>query len=72
MFDLAHNAVVGVVEDGLEIETAAKAGLIDKDQAYFWTKKWQKGERESERDIREGRTYGPFATAEELIESLRS
>ena len=29
--------------------------LISKDQAYFYTKEWQIGEREAEKDIKEGR-----------------
>ncbi len=28
--------------------------LIDDDQAWFWTKEWQKGEKEAERSIRKG------------------
>ncbi len=31
--------------------------LIDKDQAWFWTKRWQQGEREAEEDIRAGRVH---------------
>jgi AbrB family looped-hinge helix DNA binding protein len=29
--------------------------LISKDQAYFYTAEWQIGEREAEKDIKEGR-----------------
>ena len=29
--------------------------LVDKDQAYFWTRRWQDGEREADEDIRRGR-----------------
>ena len=28
---------------------------VPRDQAYFWTKEWQAGEREAEEDIRAGR-----------------
>ena len=28
--------------------------LIDDDQAWFWTKEWQKGEKEAEKSIRKG------------------
>ena len=55
-----------------EIAVAAKAGLVDPDQTYFWSEAWQKDERESERDIRAGRTDGPFDTAEEMLASLNS
>lgn len=30
--------------------------LIDEDQAWFWTKKWQKGEKEVDKAIRKGQT----------------
>jgi AbrB family looped-hinge helix DNA binding protein len=53
-----------------EAEAAAKAGVIRKDQTWFWLERWQKGEREAERDIREGNVYGPFETAEEMIAEL--
>jgi len=53
-----------------ETEVAAKAGLIDEDQRYFWTEEWQKGDRAAERDIRAGRLYGPYETADELIADL--
>ena len=41
------------VRDG-EIVLKVKK-LIDKDQAWFWTKRWQQGEKEAEADIRDGR-----------------
>lgn len=28
---------------------------VPREQAYFWTKEWQKGEQEAEQDIRLGR-----------------
>ena len=46
--------------------------LISKEQEWFWTKEWQKKEREADKDIRKGRVYGPFNNAEDLIRSLRS
>jgi len=47
-----------------EVKAAAKAGLIDADQRYWWTEAWQKGERAAEADVRAGRVLGPFATVE--------
>ena len=43
--------------------------LVDKDQAYFWSREWQEAEREAEEDIRAGRVK-EFASAEELIQDL--
>lgn len=43
--------------------------LIDKDQAWFWTKRWQEGEKDAEEDIRAGRVHS-FANVEEGITFL--
>jgi len=43
--------------------------LVDKSQAYFWTKKWQEGEKEADEDIKVGRVK-TFDSAEELIKDL--
>ena len=31
--------------------------LVDKEQAWFWTRRWQQGEREAEEDISAGRLH---------------
>ena len=51
-----------------EIVIKAKK-LVDKDQAWFWTKRWQEGEREADEDIQAGRIYS-FPTFEEGIDFL--
>ena len=43
--------------------------LVDKNQAYFWTKRWQEGEREADEDIKAGRVK-IFASVDELIKDL--
>jgi len=43
--------------------------LIDKSQAWFWSREWQKAEREAEADIQAGRV-GEFVDAEEAIAFL--
>jgi AbrB family looped-hinge helix DNA binding protein len=43
--------------------------LVDKDQAYFWSREWQEGEREAGEDIRAGRVK-EFASTEELLRDL--
>ena len=53
-----------------ELEVAAKAGLIDAAQKYWWTEAWQKGERAAEMDRRAGRLLGPFATVEAFREGM--
>ena len=53
-----------------EVNVAAKAGLIDPEQKYWWLESWQKGEREAERDERENRSSSAFETAEDLLVHL--
>jgi len=59
----------GLTKD--EAKVAAKAGLIDPEQAWWWLEPWQKREREAERDIRAGKLIGPFDTPEEAIRALK-
>lgn len=54
-----------------EAAGAAKVGLIGRDQQWWWTEEWQKGERETERDLSASRTKA-FENVGELIEDLRS
>jgi hypothetical protein len=48
------------------LDTKMPKKLVDKSQAYFWTRKWQEGEREAEEDIKAGRVKA-FDSVEELI-----
>ncbi len=43
--------------------------LVDKSQAYFWTRKWQEEEKEASEDIRKGRVKR-FESVEDLIKEL--
>src|SRR4030042_4751498 len=56
--DLAHSK--GLTES--ETAIAVKVGLIDRDQTWWWTEEWQKGERQHEKEAREGKILGPFNT----------
>jgi AbrB family looped-hinge helix DNA binding protein len=65
------------IEEGdlVEIEVVDESAvlvpkkLVDKSQAYFWTRKWQAGEREADEDIKAGRVK-TFDSVEELISDL--
>lgn len=54
-----------------EAKVASKVGLIDPDQAWWWVEEWQKGEREAEKDIKEGEVKR-FTNVEDLIKDLHS
>lgn len=54
-----------------ETKIAAKVGLIDPEQRWWWREAWQKGEREAEVDFVNGRVSKSFHSADELIGHLR-
>jgi len=54
-----------------EAQIAAKVGLIDPEQIWWWLESWQKQERKTEQDKRAGNEEA-FDSAEELIHRLRS
>ena len=68
------------IEQGDLIEVAELDGqiimipkrLIDADQAWFWSREWQDGEREAQADIDGGSLIGPFATVDELMDAIDS
>ncbi len=65
------------IEEGDFVDMQVKNGeidlkvkkLVDKEQAWFWTERWQEGEKEAEEDIRAGRVY-EFPDADSAIASL--
>ena len=44
--------------------------LVDASQAYFWTKRWQRGERAAQRDIEKGRVRRA-KSVDEAISALK-
>ncbi|SRR6266446_1294532 len=53
-----------------EAQVAVRAGLIPRDQRWWWTEPWQRGEREAEGELRAGRTRA-FDDVDDLIQDLR-
>lgn len=45
--------------------------VIDRSQAWFWSKEWQEMEREADEDIKNGRVF-KADSYEELIKKLNS
>ncbi len=43
--------------------------LVDKEQAWFWTRRWQEGEKEAEADIKAGRIH-TFDSSKEVVAFL--
>ncbi|MGB9499024.1 MAG: AbrB/MazE/SpoVT family DNA-binding domain-containing protein [Dissulfuribacterales bacterium] len=46
------------------------AKIIDAEDAFFYTKEWQKGESEADRDIKDGKLAGPFSSVGDFINDL--
>lgn len=44
---------------------------VDRDQAYFWSKRWQQGEKATEKDLRAGKVK-EFDSLADLISDLRT
>jgi len=42
---------------------------VERSQAYFWTRRWQEGEREADDDLIEGR-YVDYESMEDLLGEL--
>jgi AbrB family looped-hinge helix DNA binding protein len=58
-----------VTEDGRIVLSPVVA--VDRTQAYFWTSRWQAGEREAEQDLQSGRIK-TFENVEDFIRELES
>ena len=56
-----------VVKDGAIVLRVKK--LVDKEQAWFWTEEWQKGERKADEDIKAGRVKR-FKSAADAVKYL--
>ena len=60
--DMVHSK--GLSEE--ELAVAVKVGMIDSDQAWWWTEEWQKGEREAQKEINKDNFLGQFSTVEQF------
>jgi antitoxin PrlF len=65
------------IEEGDFLDIQVKNGqivlkvkrLVDKEQAWFWSERWQQGEKEASEDIRAGRTHD-FPDAKSAVQFL--
>ena len=59
------------VEDKKEGILIKPVRVIPSDQEYFYTKEWQKGEAEADRDIERGDVVGPFDNIKDALKALK-
>jgi len=67
------------IEEGDFLDVQVRSGeivlkvkkLVDKEQAWFWTRRWQQGEKEAEEDISAGRVHR-FPDAKSAVAFLSS
>lgn len=52
----SHKYFTCVTEEDGTVHLIPIVGVITTKQAYFWTKRWQKGEKEASLDLQKGRT----------------
>ena len=46
--------------------------MIHPDQAYFFTKEWQEGEAQADKDIAKGEILGPFGDLKKWPQGLKT
>ncbi|MDA2922995.1 AbrB/MazE/SpoVT family DNA-binding domain-containing protein [Patescibacteria group bacterium AH-259-L07] len=74
----AHLRKILNIEEGDFVEAEIKDNklvlkprkLIDADQSWFWSREWQKGEKQAEKDIQKGKISSAFKTAKDLRQAL--
>ncbi|MHB1683067.1 MAG: hypothetical protein ACYCYO_09670 [Bacilli bacterium] len=57
------------IEDPIELESAyvaVKSIVEHDDQAWYWTKRWQREEAEADKEKASGQRIGPMSAAEAL------
>lgn len=65
---LSQKRTAGV---GRTLPLLKRPARVPTDEAWFWTEEWQKGEREANEDVRQGR-YKTFDTVERLLADLHA
>ncbi len=68
--NIEEGDLIAVVVEGDTIRLSPQK-LIDKSQAYFWSKAWQKSELEASEDIGAGRIQ-EFGDVDTLIDALEA
>ncbi len=46
--------------------------MVHPEQAYFYTKEWQQGEADADKDITKGDVLGPFDNLKDGLKALKT
>lgn len=46
--------------------------IVHPEEAYFYSKEWQQGEAEADKDITQGDVLGPFDNLEDSLNALKT
>jgi antitoxin MazE len=46
--------------------------MVHPDQAYFYSKEWQEGEKKADEDIAKGEVLGPFSKIKDGLKALKT
>ena len=68
------------IDEGDYLEIEEKDGamvlkpvkIVHPDEAYFYSKEWQKGEAEADKDIAKGDVIGPFDNLADGLNALKT
>lgn len=63
---IGDNIDINIENDTIVIRPVV---IIPKDQVWFWSKEWQKEEKQAEKDIKNGKVK-KFNSSQELFEDL--
>ena len=58
------------LEEGRVVLKPAK--IINAEDVWFYTKEWQNGEAEADRDIAKGNVVGPFDNIDDALTALKT
>ena len=64
-------AMLDLAQEMRQRSGLARPKKVPKDQAWFWTEEWQKGEREADEALARGE-FKDFTNIEELIADLHA
>lgn len=70
--NLAIGDYLEVKKQDSELVVLKPVKMTHTDQAYFYTKEWQKDETEADKDIKKGDVLGPFKNIADSLNAIKT